>query len=227
MYGFYNQLLRVDLSARTWAAEEIPDDVLIARLGGKGLATRLLLENAPPGVDPLAPENPLIIATGPATGTVLAPASRYGLFTKSPLTGILSESYAGGHVAPQIKATGYDAILLQGASDAPVYLGISDKDDRVRPLEHELPRCVVIHLPRYGVQEKTYIKAAYLAAFYWKEIEEERPVDLGLHGHHLPAKMPGSLAVDMFEVGGLPAQARPVVDDLRVDLSAGVVEDNH
>lgn len=127
MHGFYNQLLRVDLSTRTWTAEPIPDDVLTRYLGGKGLAAHLLLENCPAGVAPLAPENPLILAIGPATGTVLAPASRYGLFAKSPLTGIFGESYAGGHVAPQIKATGYDAILLQGTANQPVYLEITDR----------------------------------------------------------------------------------------------------
>ncbi|HIE38077.1 MAG TPA: aldehyde:ferredoxin oxidoreductase [Anaerolineales bacterium] len=127
MRGFYNRLLRVDLSTRTWAAEPISDDVLTRYLGGKGLAAHLLLENGPAGVDPLAPENPLIVAVGPATGTVLAPASRYALFAKSPLTGIFGESYSGGHVAPRIKATGYDAILLQGAAGAPVYLEIADK----------------------------------------------------------------------------------------------------
>jgi len=127
MHGFYNRLLKVDLSARTWTTEEIPDHVLTRYLGGKGLGAYLLLENAPAEVDPLAPESPLIVAIGPATGTVLAPASRYGLFAKSPLTGIFGESYAGGHVAPQIKATGYDAILLQGAAGRPVFLEITDK----------------------------------------------------------------------------------------------------
>jgi len=127
MHGFYNQFLRVDLSTRTWTAEPIPDDVLTRYLGGKGIAAHLLLENCPAGVAPLAPENPLILAIGPATGTVLAPASRYGLFAKSPLTGIFGESYAGGYVAPQIKATGYDAVLLQGAADQPVYLEITDR----------------------------------------------------------------------------------------------------
>ncbi len=126
MRGFYNRLLRIDLSARTWAAEPIPDDVLVRYLGGKGLGGHLLMENVPAGVDPLAPDNPLILAIGPATGTVLAPASRYGLFAKSPLTGIFGESYSGGYVAPAIKATGYDAIVLQGAADAPVFLEISD-----------------------------------------------------------------------------------------------------
>jgi len=126
MHGFYNRILRVDISTQTWTAEEIPDDVLARYLGGKGLATHLLLENAPAGVEPLAPENPLILAVGPATGTALAPASRYGVFTKSPLTGIFSESYCGGHTASPIKSTGYDAILLQGAAETPVYLEISD-----------------------------------------------------------------------------------------------------
>lgn len=128
MYGFYNRLLRVDLSTHTWTAEAISDDVLTRYLGGKGLGAHLLLENGPAGVEPLAPENPLIVTIGPATGTVLAPASRYGLFTKSPQTGIFGESYSGGHVAPRIKATGYDAILLQGASEAPVYLEITDEE---------------------------------------------------------------------------------------------------
>ncbi|HID86061.1 MAG TPA: aldehyde:ferredoxin oxidoreductase [Anaerolineae bacterium] len=130
MDGFHGRFLRVNLTDRTYLAESIPDEVLTRFLGGKGLASYLLVENAPPGVDPLAPENVLIIATGPATGTVLAPAGRYGIFSKSPLTGIFGESYSGGHTAPRIKATGYDAILLEGASDAPIYLEISDRDVR-------------------------------------------------------------------------------------------------
>lgn len=126
MYGFHNRLLRVNLSERTFKTQTLPDEVLAAYLGGKGLATHLLLENAPSCVDPLSSQNVLIVATGPATGTVLAPASRYGLFSKSPLTGLYAESYAGGHVAPQIKASGYDAVLLDGAAEAPVYIEISD-----------------------------------------------------------------------------------------------------
>jgi aldehyde:ferredoxin oxidoreductase len=126
MRGFYNRILRVDLSHRTWKAEAIPDEILDRYLGGKGLAAHLLLENSPPGVNPLSPENPLIVAIGPATGSVLAPASRFGVYAKSPQTGVFGESYSGGHVAPAIKATGYDAVLLQGAADRPVFLEISD-----------------------------------------------------------------------------------------------------
>ena len=126
MYGFYNKLLRVDLAAQAWTLEPISDDTLAHYLGGKGLGAYLLLEYGPTGGDPLAPESPFILTVGPATGTVLAPASRYALFAKSPLTGIFAESYAGGHVAPRVKATGYDAIILEGASDQPTYLEITD-----------------------------------------------------------------------------------------------------
>lgn len=127
MYGFHNRLLRIDLNKHSWMVEELPDELLTNFLGGKGLAAYLLMQNTPSGVDPLSPDNPLILSLGPATGTVLSPASRYGLFTKSPQTGIFGESYAGGHIAPLIKATGYDAILVQGAANSPVFLEISDQ----------------------------------------------------------------------------------------------------
>ena len=126
MFGFYNRLLRIDLPTQTYQVEEIPDDILSKYLGGKGLGAYLLLNNSPAGVDPLSPENPFIIATGPATGTVLSPAGRHAIISKSPLTGVFGESYTGGHVAPRIKATGYDAILLQGIADSPIFLEISD-----------------------------------------------------------------------------------------------------
>lgn len=127
MEGFHNQLLHIDLTDRTWTEEDIPDEVLSSYLGGKGLAAHLLLERAPGGVDPLAPESPLVVVTGPATGSGLAPAGRHGLFAKSPLTGIFGEAYSGGHLAPQIDAAGYDAILVEGSSAGPVYLEISDQ----------------------------------------------------------------------------------------------------
>jgi aldehyde:ferredoxin oxidoreductase len=107
--------------------ESISDDVLSRTLGGKGLGAHFLLESAPPGVDPLAPESPLIVTTGPATGSALAPANRYALFAKSPLTGVFGGSYGGGYVAPKVSATGYDAIVIEGAADHPIFLEISDQ----------------------------------------------------------------------------------------------------
>ncbi len=127
MPGFYGRVLIVDLSTRSWSHETIAKEILTRYLGGKGLGAHLLLKHAPAGADPLPPDSPLIIATGPATGTVLAPASRYGLVAKSPLTGIFGESYSGGHVAPRIKASGCDAVVIRGAANLPTYLEITDQ----------------------------------------------------------------------------------------------------
>ena len=128
MKGFFNKLLRIDLKEKQYAAEPIPDSILKQTLGGKGLGTYLLLENNPEGIDPLSPENCFIIALGPVSDTRIPGSSRYGIFTKSPLTEIYSESYAGGHVAEPMSKAGYDAVILEGASKEPVYIEISDKE---------------------------------------------------------------------------------------------------
>ncbi len=127
MYGFYGKLLRVDLTEKTVKEENISDDVLQKYLGGKGLGTHLLLKYLPAKVDPISPDNKLVFVTGPAAGTIIPAAGRFGVFAKSPQTNLLGQSYSGGHVAPAIKGTGYDAIMLEGASMDPVYLHISDE----------------------------------------------------------------------------------------------------
>ncbi len=124
MDGCYGQILKIDLDARQWHVEAVPEDIQQTYLGGKGLATHLLLENNPAGVDPLAPENTLIFATGPATGSAVWGGCRYGVYTKSPQTGFYAESYSGGKVPEAMAATGYDAVLIQGACAAPTVLAI-------------------------------------------------------------------------------------------------------
>lgn len=124
MFGFYNRILTIDLSTGTFVIEPLGDEVLAQSFGGKGLATRLLLERNPAGVDPLAPENHLVFATGPFCGGRLWGGSRYGVFTKSPQTGFYSESYSGGKVPEAIDATGFDAIVLHGKSPLPTVLSI-------------------------------------------------------------------------------------------------------
>ncbi|MCP4021237.1 MAG: aldehyde ferredoxin oxidoreductase family protein [Desulfobacteraceae bacterium] len=114
MQGFYNKILVVDLTAQRFQVQTIEDDVYEKYLGGKGLATWLLKERNPKGVNPLAAENNLIFATGPLTGGMSWGASRYGVFTKSPLTGLYAESYSGGRVPEAVSATGFDAIVLHG-----------------------------------------------------------------------------------------------------------------
>lgn len=127
MFGFYGKLLRVNLTTKETSVEEISPEIFKSYLGGKGLGSYLLLQNVSPGTDPFSPDNKIIFATGNATGTNMWGSSRYGVFTRSPLTGLYAESYSGGKVAPALKKTGYDAIILEGRAQKPVYLEISDK----------------------------------------------------------------------------------------------------
>ena len=125
MKGFHNKVLHIDLSQMSFEEESIDDAIYREFLGGKGLATHLLLKDTKAGVKPLSPENVIILATGPVTDTRIYGSCRYGVFTKSPLTGIYCESYSGGRVAEPLSRTGYDAIIIRGASNKPVYLEIS------------------------------------------------------------------------------------------------------
>ncbi len=124
MDGFYGRILRIDLSKKNYEVLPVSDAVLSQTLGGKGLASKLLLDFNPPDVDPMAPENCLIFVTGPITGSSIWGSSRYGVFTKSPQTGFYAESYSGGKVPEAIDAAGFDAIVLQGRCTTPMVLVI-------------------------------------------------------------------------------------------------------
>jgi aldehyde:ferredoxin oxidoreductase len=126
MKGYFGKILVINLTDRTWRDEPVEDAVYRDYLGGKGLGAHLLLTKNEPGVDPLSPGNHLIFALGPMNDTRIWGSSRWGVYTKSPQTGIFSESYSGGRVAEPMSRTGYDAFVLEGASVSPVYLEIGD-----------------------------------------------------------------------------------------------------
>ncbi|MBU1569764.1 MAG: aldehyde ferredoxin oxidoreductase family protein [Proteobacteria bacterium] len=130
MKGFFNRILKINLDDQSFSIQELSDQELELGLGGKGLATRLLLNENPPGVDPFSPDNNLIIAVGPVTDSRIYGSCRHGIFTKSPQTGFYAESYSGGKAAEPISRTGYDAIVIRGASKEPVFLEISDETVR-------------------------------------------------------------------------------------------------
>ncbi|MBU1343733.1 MAG: aldehyde ferredoxin oxidoreductase family protein [Proteobacteria bacterium] len=136
MYGFYNQILTIDLTHETVKIDPLEDEVLKSCLGGKGLATFLLNKNNPTGVDPLSPENHLIFATGQFCQSPIWGSSRYGVYTKSPLTGGYAESYSGGKVPEAIDSCGFDAILITGRAKHPVVIGIHPEGATIFPADH-------------------------------------------------------------------------------------------
>jgi len=120
--GVYGRYLEVDLTSGEIRAREIPARWYELHLGGRGIAARLLLELVPPEADPLGPENVLVFATGPFQGTGLAGAGRHVVAGKSPKTGSISDSYAGGFFGHELGRSGYDGIIVRGRAEAPVYL---------------------------------------------------------------------------------------------------------
>lgn len=127
MKGFFNRLLRIDLSGKSYTYEEIPDSVLKRTLGGKGLGVHLLLTENPVNVDPFSPDNIFAIVTGPMTGTKNWGQARYAVFSKSPATRGFGESYCGGSLGPKIKGCGVDAIIITGKCDQLSYLVIDEE----------------------------------------------------------------------------------------------------
>ena len=124
MFGFYGRILTVNLTDGSFEIEPLKEETCEQALGGKGLATHLLLSRNRPGVDPLSEENHLIFATGPVCQSSLWGSSRYGVFTKSPQTGFYSESYAGGRVPEAMDAAGFDAIVVTGKAKKPTALSV-------------------------------------------------------------------------------------------------------
>ncbi len=127
MKGNYGKILKIDLNQRKFFVESLDTMIYEKYIGGKGLGTYLLLKENPEGVEPLSKDNNLIIAIGPAIGISTWGANRFATFTKSPLTGFYSESYAGGKAFLNIAKTGYDAIIIKGEMKNWGYMVISDK----------------------------------------------------------------------------------------------------
>ena len=134
--GWTGTVLRVDLARGEIRKEPLRRDWARAYVGGRGLGARTLWEELDPGVDPLAPENLLVFATGPLTGTNASCGARYMVVTKSPLTGCMTTSNSGGRWGPELKFAGYDALLVEGRAERPVYLWIQDDAVALRPAGH-------------------------------------------------------------------------------------------
>ncbi len=128
MKGFYKRGLLIDLSSQSYETFDIPEEILRRYSGGKGIATYYLMEFSNKGYDPLSPEAPFVVATGPAGGSRIWGNSRYGIYGKSPLTGLYGESYSGGIAPEAISRTGFDLIVIKGKMDKLSYLLINEND---------------------------------------------------------------------------------------------------
>jgi aldehyde:ferredoxin oxidoreductase len=133
MSGYHGRYLRIDLSAGRSEWVPLSDEVLRHFVGGVGLAAYLLHHEAPPGVDPLAPESPLIFSLSPLVGTPLTTSAKFAVVAKSPLTDRFNDALSSSHFALAAKKAGCDAIVITGACAAPALLVVDDGKVRVEP----------------------------------------------------------------------------------------------
>jgi aldehyde:ferredoxin oxidoreductase len=127
LFAYAGKILRVDLTTGKISTETLSEDMAKSYVGGIGLGIRLLMDNSKPGTDPFSPDNPIIFATGPLSGTMGPTAGNgYAVVSKSPATGGVGESKAHGFFGPDLKRAGYDAVVITGKADKLSYLWIDD-----------------------------------------------------------------------------------------------------
>lgn len=136
MYGWIGKVLRVNLTEGSVKIENLNQEWAKDYIGARGLGSRYFVEEVSPKVDPLSPENKLIFATGPTTGTLGTSTGRYEVVTKGPLTGTIAASNSGGMFGPEIKFAGFDMIIFEGVSKKPVYLYMEDGQAELRDASH-------------------------------------------------------------------------------------------
>ena len=126
------KILRVNLTAGTVTPEPLNMGWAQSYLGSRGLGSKYLVSEVDPKVDPLSPDNKIIWATGPLTGTMASTGGRYTVITKGPLTGAIACSNSGGYWGAELKMAGWDMIIFEGKSPTPVYLYINDDTAELR-----------------------------------------------------------------------------------------------
>ncbi len=136
MFGYAGRILHVDLTTGKSYTEEIDEEFCRMYIGGNGFGNRLLYTHAPPDVEPLGPDNPLIFAVGPFAGTTAPTNGKYSVSTRSPLTGFQGEAISSGYWGVALKQAGYDAVVIKGRSEKPVYLFIDDRTIMIKDAMH-------------------------------------------------------------------------------------------
>ncbi len=128
--GYHGAYLRIDLSTRSSRRIEIPAATLRDFIGGGGLGTWLLLQESPVGLEPLAAEAPIVFVFSPLVGSPLTTSAKFAVMAKSPLTHRINDSLSSSHFAIAGKKTGYDAIVIVGATEAPTCAVVNSEEVR-------------------------------------------------------------------------------------------------
>jgi aldehyde:ferredoxin oxidoreductase len=135
-YGSTGKILRVNLATGEIRIEQMSQEFYRLYPGGKALAAYFMLQEIKPGIDPLGPENVLLLMNGLITGAPISTATRFTAAAKSPLTGAYGESEAGGFWGPELKLAGYEGLIITGQAQHPVYLWIKDDGVEIRDARH-------------------------------------------------------------------------------------------
>ncbi len=131
-FGYTGKILEVDLSAKSWKVI-FPEEILYQMLGGgSALGVYYVLKNTPAHIDALSPQNALVFSVSVVTGAPISGLSRMNVTAKSPLTGAIGDSQSGGFFPVELKFAGFDAIIIKGRSQFPVYLWINDGQVEIR-----------------------------------------------------------------------------------------------
>ncbi len=135
-FGYHNKILHVDLTTGELEVEHPGEEFYRKYMGGSALGLYYLLRDTEPGIDPLGPENVLVLALSVLTGAPISGQSRMTAVAKSPLTDAVGDSQAGGFFPAEMKFAGFDAIVIKGRAEKPVYLWVHDGEAELRPAEH-------------------------------------------------------------------------------------------
>lgn len=134
--GYRGKILRVNLTEKEISTEKLTEETAKKWLGGVGLASKIIYEEVPADSDPLGPENVFVMAVGPFQDTDILGSGKFVAAAHSPLTGIWGESLGGGYNGPELKKAGFDAIVVTGKSEEPVYLWVKDGEAELRDATH-------------------------------------------------------------------------------------------
>jgi aldehyde:ferredoxin oxidoreductase len=134
--GYAGKILRINLTDKTAKEEKLPPDVAQDFIGGAGFGIKYLFDEVKAGTDALGPDNKLIFAPGPFTGTGLPCASRMAVTAKSPLTGAVGMALSGGQFPAEMKFAGWDVIIVEGKAEKPTYVSIKNEQVRFRDAGH-------------------------------------------------------------------------------------------